>query len=226
MPAEDWLMKSGNSSASKFHVGMYTEDTMLDKRAALLKILIVLLLLAPLLVDFWLSARDKHYSAVLQAQECDPDFCEGDFDGDGRLEQLVVDRTSPPASPYYDSWLVAVDDNRELFRLPRRYMDNTARTHVAVDSGSGKARLVVYDGGNRDAPVRAVFTWNGSKLVEESPSEDDLTVLAAMSARDDAGTFNTWVLYRVARTPALVCYYLIVVAFVVWRHRSTRSALK
>lgn len=198
---------------------------MLDKRAALLKVLIVLLLLSPLFVDFWLSARDKHYSAVLQAQECGPDFCEGDFDGDGKLEKLVVDRTSPPASPYYDSWLVAVGGNQELFRLPRRYMDNTARTHVAVNSGSRKARLVIYDGGNKDAPVRAVFTWNGSKLVEEPPSEDDLTVLAAMSARDDAGTFNMWVLYKVARIPTLVCYYLVV-AFVVWRHRSTRSVLK
>jgi sensor domain CHASE-containing protein len=94
-------------------------------------------------------------------------------------------------------------------------IDNTSRTHVAVRDGSGHARLIIYDGTRWPAQkiaVNAVYAWNGNRLSEIAPAEADKEILAAMAARDDAGTFPQWVIYYLLAWPGRLVYVSIFVA--------------
>ena len=53
-------------------------------------------------------------------------------------------------------------------------------------------------------------------MIEAQPSSADQEILAALSARDDAGSWNYWVLYRSFRMPILIVYYVILVIIVAW----------
>ncbi len=178
------------------------------------KTLVMLLLLAllPFPIIYWLSAKDRHYDDVLRgmqdAQECTDQPCKLDFDGDAIAGLLEIDRASPPE--YYDSWLVATEHGHEILRLPYRRLDNTLRTHVGIRSEGKRTRLIVYDHMNLPGPpISAVFAWNGERLVQINPSNEDQEVLKAMGARDDAGGFTIWAAYRTLRVPALTVYYIL-----------------
>lgn len=174
--------------------------------------LFLLLALLPLPILFWLSAKDRHYDEILReirdAQECSIQPCKIDFDGDASPGLLLMDRASP--AEYYDSWLVAIENGREILRLPHRRLDNTSRTHVGIRSEAGRTRLIVYDHMNVPGPpINSVFAWNGEGLSEIHPSVDDQEVLNAMHARDDAGAFTMWAAYRTLRIPTLTLYYVL-----------------
>jgi hypothetical protein len=201
------------------------------------KVLVILLLLAllPFPICYWLSAKDRHYDDVLRgirdAQECKDQPCKLDFDGDAIPGLLKIDRASP--AEYYDSWLVATENGHEILRLPYRYLDNTLRTHVGIRSAGNLTRLIVYDHMSFPGPpISAVFAWNGERLVQVYPSDEDQEVLKAMGARDDAGVFTIWAAYRTFRLPALTVYYILwgICAWLVIRrasggnYRSNRSA--
>lgn len=171
---------------------------------------VTLLALGPAGIVVWLAKLDNHHQAVLNEYECIRDVCDVDFDG-GSSGTLSVDRAAAPASEY-DSWWVIVDSGNELLRVPRRYIDNTLRTHVAVHSEFGRTRLVIYDHLNKEKPVNTVYAYDGRRMVEVSASEKDRLILKAMDALDDAGSFGKWVLFRVVWKPALVGYYLLLVA--------------
>jgi hypothetical protein len=179
-----------------------------------------LLVLLPLPVAYWLYAKDRRYDVVLEgpldAQECIHSACQIDFDGDGLPGSLIIDQGSP--AEYYDSWLVVKESNREVLRLPHRRIDNTLRTHAAVRVERGKAHLIVYDHIKPPGPpINAVFAWNGERMVQIPPSKEEEEILEAMDARDDAGNFNRWVIYRTAVTPLLILYYVSIATFIVWR---------
>jgi hypothetical protein len=178
------------------------------------KILVILLLLAllPFPILYWLSATDHHYDNVLagirDAQECTAEPCKLDFDGDAIAGLLKIDRASP--AEYYDSWLVATENGQEILRLPYRRLDNTLRTHVGIRNQGTGTCLIVYDHIKLPGPpIAAVFAWNGERLVQSTPSDEDQKVLKAMSARDDAGAFTLWAAYRTLRVPALTVYYIV-----------------
>jgi hypothetical protein len=179
------------------------------KSSIILGIIVTLLALGPAGIAFWLSRVDDHHQAVLNEYECHRDVCEADFDGNGLLGTLTVDRNAPLAQ--YDSWWVVVDSGKELLRLPRRYIDNTLRTHAAVHSQSGTTRITIYDHLDKKRPVNAVYAYDGHRMVEVAPSEKDREILKAMGSLDDSGSFETWVLFRVFWKPALLCYYLLLV---------------
>lgn len=194
----------------------------MQKNQSLLTIVFVLLLTVPMLITYWLSAKDRSYDEILRLYECQDNICNADFDGDGMLGQLIVEE-APPSS--YDSWLVVIDSGRELLRLPHRRVDNTLRTHVAVRYETGNARLIVYDHiRGQNPPLNAVFAWNGRDMAQIFPSESDDEILTAMAARDDTGSQSYWAFYRAFWTLALICYYIPLIILIAWQY--PRSKLR
>jgi hypothetical protein len=188
--------------------------------------ILLLFILAPLVIYSRLSSKDERYTQTITKYECVQDNCVADFDGDGRTGNLLIDRTSPPPSGSYSAhqaWLVVNDSHRELLRLPFSYADSTLRTHVAIRNEIGGARLLIFDHTTEGKPVRQVFAWDGKQMVQVDPSAADQEILAALSARDDAGSWNDWALYRSLILPILVGYYVllagIVGLFSILRHR-------
>jgi hypothetical protein len=189
-------------------------------------IVLLLFVVAPLVIYSRLASKDLRYSQTIRKYECVQDNCAADFDGDGRTGNLLIDRTSPPPSGSYSArqaWLVVNDSQRELLRLPFSYADSTLRTHVAIRNETGGARLLIFDHTTEGKRIRQVFAWDGKQMVQVEPSTADQEILAALSARDDAGSWNDWALYRSLSLPILVAYYVlfagIVSLFSILRHR-------
>jgi len=196
-------------------------------------IVLLLFILTPLVIYSRLSAKDERYTQAITKYECVQDNCVADFDGDGSTGNLLIDRASPPPSGSYSarqSWLVVKDSDRELLRLPFSYADSTLRTHVAIRNEIGGARLLIFDHTTEGKPIRQVFAWDGKQMVQVESSIADREILAAMSARDDAGSWNNWALYRSLKIPILVSYYILLAAilglFIIRRHRRKAESIK
>lgn len=188
------------------------------------KIAFGVLFLAPLTTVGVLAHRLSTYAAIIERYECKRSVCEADFDGDGQPGSLSIDRVAPV--PNFDSWWVVSDSNRELLRVPRRSLDNTIRTHVAIVSDSPPARLLVYDNIADFRPARhAVFVYDGKSLINVSPTEADLQILAAMGANDDTGTRQHWIFFTYVVIPAIgvYCIALSIIGWKLFRRRRTNS---
>ena len=189
--------------------------------------------LALLLTDVWFAMMYARHGRLRATYECgysDQPPCVADFDGDGRPTSIQISHRSdkqvelPP---------VFVGRGQELARLNAFSMDNTFRTHVAVRGGASGARLLVYDGARwrgreLTPPVRAVYAWDGEKLAEVGPAEIDTEILSAMEARDDTGTFDWWITYRLLTWPVRVVYGLsfVLVSLLYIRHRRAERKLR
>ena len=185
------------------------------KNSLVVKMGLGVLTLVPLLVVIWFGYRILHYHTLLERYECNRDLCEADFNGDGVLGALLIDRTAPV--PDFDSWLVVRDSGKELLREPRRSIDNSLKTHVAVVNDRRPARIIIYDHiFDHNAPRSLVFAYDGKTMVQQAPSEDDNDLLAAMGAADETGSYERWVLFQLLAVPVLVCYYALF-TFVAWR---------
>jgi hypothetical protein len=170
-------------------------------------------IIAPVVIERRLSAKDERYSQTITHYECVKDNCVADFDADGKFGSLLIDRTSPPPPSSYparQAWVVVKDSERELLRLPFNYADSTLRTHVAIRNEFGGARLLIFDHTIEGTPIRQVFSWDGKQMVQVQPSAIDQEILAALGARDDAGSWNDWALYRSLRLPVLAGYYVLI----------------
>jgi hypothetical protein len=153
-------------------------------------IVLLLFVVTPLVIYNRLASKDLRYSQTITKYECVQDNCAADFDADGRTGNLLIDRTSSPPSGSYSArqaWIVVNDSHRELLRLPFSYADSTLRTHVAIRNEIGRARLLIFDHRTEGKPIRQVFAWDGKQMVQVEPSTTDQEILAALSARDDAG---------------------------------------
>ncbi len=174
----------------------------------------LLLVIVPLAIYELISARDTHFDEVVNQYECHGEKCEADFDGDGiagYVEQTMDDSAAPS-----NRLLVVFDNNQELLRLPYRYIDGTFRTHVAIRNDSGKARLLIFDVSfTTKRPVKTVYAWNGQKMVEVPPRDMDGEILAAMAARDDAGSWNNWAFFRAFALLILIGYYLLIIGILI-----------
>lgn len=189
----------------------------MSKKITLVTILTSSLFAVPALLTFWLSSVDKRYDDVLDTYECPRDVCAADFDGDGISERVIVIRESP--SSVEGSLSVTRNNGQEILRLPYRHIDNTLRTHIGIRGGSRKTHLIIYDQIRGDSRTfNTAFEWDGEKMAEVPPSEGDQEVLHAMAARDDAGAFNKWVLFRISKTPVLLCYYSLF-GVMLWKSR-------
>ena len=79
---------------------------------------------------------------------------------------------------------------------------------MAIVNENQGAKLVVFDGTRRAfEPVRAVYQFNGNKMVEISDTALEGEILSAMFAHDDAGTWNIWAVYRTFYRWIYVAYY-------------------
>jgi len=169
-----------------------------------------LLIGVPLLIDHWLSERDRRQDLrddeLEREYECEPpNKCVADFNGDG-----ISDRLDVAMGGRFYGWLVAFNGEQEILRLPYDHTDGTFRTHTAIRNESGKSRLLVYDGASHRPPLKAVFAWNCERLVEVSPSNLDREILTAMAAHDDTGGWNERAVFRpIFRIARLIIYYIL-----------------
>ena len=149
--------------------------------------------------------------------------CDSDFDGDGIAGKLFIDHQTPASD--FDSWFVIEDSGRQLLREPRRSLDNSLQTHAAVVSESPGSRLIIYDHiRDGSSPRSLVFAYDRSgRMIEVQPTKIDRDVLAALAVTDDTGTRNQWLLFQILAKPVLLCYLLILVAFVWYRRRKRRK---
>ena len=83
----------------------------------------------PLVLNFWISRKDKYYDYLVQRYECEPRICEADFNGDGRPERM--ERMKKSSTSQFES-LVLTDGKHELLKVPYDYIDGSLRTHEAL----------------------------------------------------------------------------------------------
>lgn len=156
---------------------------------------------AALIVDRVLLNRYSDYSRLLTQHECDPLPCSVDVDNDGASEKIAV-------RPYSRS-VAVYDAGRELLRLPYDTTDRTLRTHIGIRKSAEGMRILVYDGTKGpDQRVSAVYGWDGQGLTRVAASKSDVLILSAMSANDDTGTFQSWMLYKSLRLPFILILLL------------------
>ena len=196
-----------------------------------LGLLVLFLLIAPVYIYFRLSAMHQRYADIVTKYECLHEECAADFNGDGTAEKLVIERKSPSPAGLYSAnqaWLVVNDANRELLRIPYSYVDNTLRTHAAIRPTATGSRLLIFDHDTGGQPLRQVFAWNDRQMTQVPPSTEDEKIFAALSARDDAGSWNQWVLFTSLGKPTLVAYYVLLcmVSFVMFRRLKTSGIMK
>lgn len=62
-------------------------------------------------------------------------------------------------------------------------------------------------------------------MTQVQPSTEDRQILAALSARDDAGSWNQRILFRSFNTPILVTYYMLLgaVGFIILRRKTMQE---
>jgi hypothetical protein len=186
-------------------------------------ILLALLVITPLFIYQWISARDKRHDDLVSRYECVEGACNADFDGDGVLGRLVIEWRKD-SDVNGDQWLIAYDGGRELLRLPFWRSDNTLRSHAAIRNESDKSRLLIYWGGMRQPEnSTSVYVWNDERIIEIAPNDADREILSAMEARDDAGTFHQWVTFRAIKNLAQVGYYILLAAIVFFVYRKSRN---
>jgi hypothetical protein len=170
-------------------------------------IILAVIIAAPLLVSEWLLIVDHRFDAVVNTYECDRQVCAADFNGDGMEGVVQIDGDNSS-----NRSLVVIDDGQELLRIPYTFIDGTLRTHVALSKEGRGSRLLIFDGtrGQHEI-VKAVYASDGTRMIEVTASEVDRQILRAMEARDHAGTWTYWGLYRTFSTSALLVYYALLV---------------
>lgn len=196
--------------------------TVRNTRSIILLTLVSALALALVVADMWLTFRDSRYSQLIEDYECGyygEKPCEPDLNGDGRTGRIEI-KSRGDAQAELPPELI--DIGQELVRLNAFSLDNTLRTHVAVRSEAGKARLLIWEGVQAErkprTPVAVVYTFDGAGLSEVQPSAGDRAILAAMAARDDSGTWFRWVIFHLLIWPVRVIYIsLFIVTAIVYR---------
>lgn len=173
-----------------------------------------------LVIDLWLSTKESRYIETIRQHECQRDVCEADFDGDGRPGRLVIDRTIPPPIGYH-AWLIVIDNEQEILRLPYWWLDGSFRTHIAIQNEDNRARLLVFAQTVEGVPISKVFAWDDRVMTQILPSDKDQSILLAMAAFDDAGSARCWTLYKVLRWPILIGCVLSFIVLIMRKFSST-----
>ena len=179
--------------------------------------------------DLWFIAKDAHNSWLVSRFECKPPGCQADFDADGEPGNVTFDTSqpSPPDFPPMLGWAIVTDHQQQLMRFPYRHADSTYRTHVAVNSESGKAHLIIYDGikAGQVAP-NGVFALDGGKMLPVGASRADERIMEAMKARDDTGSWNQWADFRLLHAPLVIFFYVPFIGIIIWLRRRDTKILK
>lgn len=119
--------------------------------------------------------------------ECRPiGDCTTDFDGDGRTDEVIAVRQRGSEEARLRVWV----NDLPALDLPFHHINETLRTRVAIRYFYGKARLLVFDGFSAELPHRAVYSWDGEKMVLTPPLAAEEEILSAMAAHDALGGWN------------------------------------
>ena len=173
----------------------------------------VLIIIGPPLLVSRPLFNEWRYAKLRNLYECTPRSCRLDLDGNGNRESVLI--TSPTDGR---EELILLEGNETILRLPYQYTDGTFRTHMAVRAEGGRDRLLIFDGLRHSPALRKAFVWTGTKVEQLDVSALDEDIVNAMAARDDAGTFSTWVAFQLITLSLLTVYYLIVGAYFLWSH--------
>ena len=169
---------------------------------------LVALALVLFLIDGRLAVRNYQNRQLIEEFECgypSERVCRADFDGDGQFTEIRVRfRYDTPVElpPHFRGTEARVVLNAFL-------MDNSLRTHIAIGRDSNRDRLIVYEGmpwPDWKRPLNAVYEYNGTVLVETTPTAADEEILTAMATRDEMGNFRQWAIYLVLAWPLRVFY--------------------
>lgn len=199
-----------------------------SKRVVILSSLAVIFIGIPVVGDRWLAAKYARHDELVKMAECYPFPCAADFNGNGTLDRLDVVQKNP--HDRFDWWLTVVDGAHELFSIPYDSTDNTYRTHAAIHKPTQieLPHLLIYDGASRQR-VNAVFVFDGGRMREIEASSLEREILCAMSARDDTGSWNQWVIWSLASDYLMPFYCFVagsvLIVFSVYWLRKSRPAL-
>lgn len=185
-------------------------------------VILLLVIVSPLLLHLYLTKRFALYEKLITDYECQSENCSGDFNGDG-IQGVVQIIRSALIENGDGAYLSVIDGNQEILRLKYKFIDRTLRTHIAILRDKKGDKLVIFDGAERSSqPTRAVYQYNGGKMVKSYPTALERDVISAMSSQDDAGTWNIWVAYRIFSSWVYIAYYfcLILIFFLIWRKRN------
>jgi hypothetical protein len=177
--------------------------------------IIGILAIAPPIFDRIFSERQRQQDArddeLVKKYECYPlDTCAADFNEDGLPARFEVARTYPVSGD-----LIVIDGNKEVLRLTYDHTDRTLRTHTAICRENDKTHLLIYDGASQKPPLRAVYEWDGEKLVGVKPAGIEAEILSAMAAYDDTGGWNDRTVFRpIKRMLYLGAYYVVFIVSV------------
>jgi hypothetical protein len=161
---------------------------MISRRSLLGGLGFLLLLALPWLLGWSFFAQEATYEHLRERYECLPYApCAGDFDGDGQNGYVKIDRATQD-----DRWLVAIDSNRELLRIPYTSVDNSLRTHMALRDDTIPARLLIFDRSSQ------AYAMAGAVLAPVAPDVVDREILAALATQDERGGFDYRFMLRFA----------------------------
>ena len=169
-----------------------------------------------------MTVRNSRYSQLIEDYECGyygEKPCEPDLNGDGQKGRIEIKyRGDAPAKLPPE----LTDEKQELLQLNAFSLDNTLRTHVAVRSEAGKARVLIWEGVQTQrqprTPVAVVYAFENARLTEVQASASEKAIFAAMAARDDSGTWFRWAIFRLLVWPVRVVYVLLFIAAAVLRN--------
>jgi hypothetical protein len=101
---------------------------MINRKAILLLVLAVLLIGIPVLIDRRLAGTYANHDELVGLYECYPIACVADFNGNG-----ISDYLSFKYNDGIYGRLMITEDGQELFGMPYTGLDNTFRTHAAIN---------------------------------------------------------------------------------------------
>lgn len=190
-------------------------------------IALVLLFFYPFVLNVLLNGeynRQKERNAdLVRRYECIPsNNCQADFNGDGKIERVEIGDYAPRRF----EWCIYVSETgRDIFELPYSNVDNTLRTHIAINWEKEKPHLLIYDKTSNIKTVSA-FAWNGNKLSEIQPTNLDKEILSAMAFYDDTGGWRERGFRELKIRLGFFAYHTFYVVMVAWIFYKRRQQAK
>ena len=194
-------------------------------------ILIIFSIVFPLIANYWLEVKYTESETLIAEYECISQQCEGDFDGDGVNEKLIIHHSfflKAGESKTQNVAAVIIENDKEVFRFPYNYIDDTFRTHIALYKNQGKTLLIIYDGTYKQAiPLGQVLVRDGGGFSQVAISGDARKILLAFKWHDDSGYWNIWSFYKLL-SPWLFGLYILSLLTIFplryfWNKRGSRT---
>jgi hypothetical protein len=220
------VRNSGGRSTAAFGFFRGWNVTVRSTSSTILLALVSACALTIFVTDVWLTLRDSRYSRLIEDYECGyyGKPCEPDLNGDGQKGRIEIKYRGDALAQLPPE---LTDEKQELIQLNAFSLDNTLRTHVALRSEAGKARILIWEGTQTQrqprTPVAVVYAFEGARLSEVQASAIDRAIFTAMAARDDSGTWFRWAIFRALIWPVRLVYILLLIAAAILYYKRRRA---